>query len=65
MVPSAHGAWLAANIPRARARLLPGQGHLTLIASEFGRILDDLLDLAGKSGTSRSVTADNPERHDA
>jgi len=39
--------------------------HLTLIASEFGRILDDLLDLAGKSGTSRSVTADNPERHDA
>ena len=50
MVPSAHGAWLAANIPRARARLLPGQGHLTLMASELGRILDDLLDLAGKSG---------------
>ena len=65
MVPSAHGAWLAANIPRARARLLPGQGHLTLMASELGRILDDLLDLAGKSGTSRSVTDENPERHDA
>jgi pimeloyl-ACP methyl ester carboxylesterase len=55
MVPSAHGAWLAANIPRARARLLPGQGHLTLMASEFGRILDDLLDLAGKSATPRSA----------
>jgi len=65
MVPSAHGAWLAANIPRAHAHLLPGQGHDSLMASEFGRILDDLLDLAGKSGTSRSVTADNPERHDA
>jgi len=61
MVPSAHGAWLAANIPRARARLLPGQGHLTLVASEFGRILDDLLDLAGKSGTPQPVTAENPE----
>jgi pimeloyl-ACP methyl ester carboxylesterase len=65
MVPSAHGAWLAANIPRARAHLLPGQGHDSLMASEFGRILDDLLDLAGKSGTRRSVTAENPERHDA
>jgi pimeloyl-ACP methyl ester carboxylesterase len=53
MVPQAHGEWLAANIPQARARLLPGQGHLTLMASEFGRILDDLLDLAGKSGTRR------------
>ena len=65
MVPSAHGAWLAANIPRAHAHLLPGQGHDSLMASEFGRILDDLLDLAGKSGTRRSVTAENPERHDA
>ena len=65
MVPAAHGEWLAANIPRARARLLPGQGHLTLMASEFGRILDDLLEVAGKSGTSRSVRAENPERPDA
>jgi pimeloyl-ACP methyl ester carboxylesterase len=65
MVPPAHGEWLAANIPLARARLLPGQGHLTLMATEFGRILDDLLDLAGKSGTPQPVTAENPERHDA
>ena len=59
MVPSAHGEWLVANIPRARARLRPGQGHLTLVAKELGPILDDLLDLAGKSGTGRSVTAGN------
>ena len=65
MVPQAHGEWLAANIPRARARLRPGQGHLTLMASQLGRILDDLLDLAGKSGTPQPVTAENPERHDA
>jgi pimeloyl-ACP methyl ester carboxylesterase len=49
MVPAAHGDWLAANIPRARPRLLPGDGHLTLMVSRFGEILDDLLGLAGKS----------------
>jgi pimeloyl-ACP methyl ester carboxylesterase len=46
MVPAAHASWLADNIPRARLRLLPGEGHLTLVAKEFGRILDDLMDLA-------------------
>jgi hypothetical protein len=49
MVPSAHGEWLAANIPLARARLRPGEGHLTLAVNGFGEILDDLLALAGKS----------------
>ncbi len=49
MVPGAHGEWLAANIPLARARMRPGQGHLTLLTSSFGEILDDLLALAGKS----------------
>ncbi len=47
MVPSAHGSWLAANIPLARARLRPGEGHLTLVTKMFGEILDDLMSLAG------------------
>jgi pimeloyl-ACP methyl ester carboxylesterase len=45
MVPSAHGAWLAANIPLARARFRPGEGHLSLI-NKVGEILDDLMSLA-------------------
>jgi len=48
MVPYAHGEWLAAHVPGARAHLLPGEGHLTLTVTSFGEILDDLLDLAGR-----------------
>jgi pimeloyl-ACP methyl ester carboxylesterase len=46
MVPAAHGRWLAGNIPLARARMLPAEGHLSLVANGFGQILDDLLSLA-------------------
>jgi pimeloyl-ACP methyl ester carboxylesterase len=46
MVPFAHGQWLAANIPGARAHLVPGEGHLSLTVSSLDRIFDDLLELA-------------------
>ena len=48
MVPFAHGRWLAAHIPGARAHLEPGAGHVTLTVTAIDRILDDLLDLAGR-----------------
>ena len=44
MVPFAHGRWLAANVPGARPMLLEGEGHLSIAAADFGRILDDLLE---------------------
>jgi pimeloyl-ACP methyl ester carboxylesterase len=47
MVPCAHGAWLAARLPAARAHLLPGHGHLTLVTACWPEILDDLAGLAG------------------
>jgi len=50
MVPFAHGQWLAAHIPGARAHLMPGEGHLSMTVSAFDRILDDLLGLAGLRG---------------
>jgi pimeloyl-ACP methyl ester carboxylesterase len=55
MVPSAHGEWLAANIPLARARVRPGDGHLTLMTNRSGEILDDLLTLAGRSRPSSEM----------
>jgi pimeloyl-ACP methyl ester carboxylesterase len=48
MVPPAHGEWLAAHVPGARARLLPDHGHISLALSHYGEVLDDLI-----SGGSR------------
>jgi len=53
MVPGAHGAWLAANIPLARARIRAGEGHLTLMINRIGEILDDLMTLARPDGGQR------------
>jgi pimeloyl-ACP methyl ester carboxylesterase len=43
MVPFAHGQWLAAHIGHARARLIGGHGHISLVTRHRDEILDDLL----------------------
>lgn len=42
MVPFPHGQWLASHLSGAQARLLPGEGHLSLIADRFGAICAEL-----------------------
>ena len=47
MVPFRHAEWLVAHVPGVRAHLVEGEGHLSLLV-QLPRILDDLLDLAGR-----------------
>jgi pimeloyl-ACP methyl ester carboxylesterase len=44
MVPYDHGKWLAAHVPNSEVRLYDDEGHLSLLA-QFGRIVDDLVEL--------------------
>jgi pimeloyl-ACP methyl ester carboxylesterase len=46
MVPFAHGAWLAAEIPAADDHALDGEGHLSMIA-RMDTILGDLVSHGG------------------
>jgi pimeloyl-ACP methyl ester carboxylesterase len=43
MVPYAHGRWLAAHLPGARAKLFPDEGHLSIAVDKFGEIIGDLV----------------------
>ena len=47
MVPARHGEWLASHMPGARVRRFPADGHLSLMLSRSGELLDEILDLAG------------------
>jgi pimeloyl-ACP methyl ester carboxylesterase len=42
-VPYSHGQWLAEHVSGAEARLLEGEGHLSLLLGAYGRLLDELI----------------------
>lgn len=45
IIPVAHTEWLAANVPGARFRLEPEDGHHSLPIRHFGGMLDELIEL--------------------
>ena len=56
MVPFAHGEWLAANVPGARAHLYDDEGHISLV-QQMPRILDDLVSRAARLTRSAQPAA--------
>jgi pimeloyl-ACP methyl ester carboxylesterase len=42
-VPPQNGEWLAAHVPGAKLRMLPKEGHLSMVDNHYGAILDDLI----------------------
>jgi pimeloyl-ACP methyl ester carboxylesterase len=42
MVPAANAEWVAGRLSDAELRLLPGEGHISLLARHFGAALDEL-----------------------
>ncbi|KAI3391044.1 hypothetical protein diail_8095 [Diaporthe ilicicola] len=48
MVPLAHGEWLACHLPedRVKARLLKGEGHISIFGAYMEEMLDSLLAVA-------------------
>ncbi len=49
MIPRSHSEMLAAELPRARTRLLPDHGHFS-IWSEVGLVLDQMLETSAPQG---------------
>lgn len=45
MVPLAHGKWLASHLPedKVKARLLDGEGHISILSGYMDEMLDNLL----------------------
>jgi hypothetical protein len=43
MVSFDHGRWLAARLPSAKAKLLPGEGRLSIAVDKFGEIIGELV----------------------
>jgi pimeloyl-ACP methyl ester carboxylesterase len=45
IIPVAHASWLADNVPGADFRLLPDEGHVSLLVRRFGEMLDEAVAL--------------------
>jgi pimeloyl-ACP methyl ester carboxylesterase len=53
IVPLAHAEWLADNIPGAKFRFLPDEGHVSLLNKHSGAILEDLIERGAEAERGR------------